>query len=38
MKRIFIVLALALSVNFADAQTKAAADAKKAVETAEAAA
>ena len=38
MKKILIVLAIALSVNFADAQTKAAADAKKAVEAAEAAA
>ena len=38
MKRIFIALALVLSVQFADAQTKSPADAKKAVETAEAAA
>ena len=38
MKRILIVLALVLSVQFADAQTKSPADAKKAVEAAEAAA
>ena len=38
MKRILIVLALALSVQFADAQTTSPATAKKAVETAEAAA
>lgn len=35
MKRILIVLALVLSVQFADAQTKSPADAKKAVEAAE---
>ena len=38
MKRILIVLALVLSVQFADAQTTSPANAKKAVETAEAAA
>ena len=38
MKRILIVLALVLSVHFADAQTKSPAEAKKAVEAAEAAA
>ena len=38
MKRILIVLALVLSVQFADAQTKSPAEAKKAVEAAEAAA
>jgi len=37
MKRILIALALVLSVQFADAQTKSPAEAKKAVETAEAA-
>lgn len=38
MKRILIALAIVLSVQFADAQTKSPADAKKAVEAAEAAA
>ena len=38
MKRILIALALVLAVQFADAQTKSPADAKKAVEAAEAAA